>query len=112
MVPQLLEVLSGASTVDEFQALTSYDALWDAQGTTELPGSLNIPPAVAPIVPVTADNTAQAARERSAGSDGLSGGAIAGIVIGVVVGAGLIAAAGAVAAKRMRARHYPADTVW
>ena len=112
IVPQLEDVLSGASTVEQFTALTTPEALDEALANTELPGSLTIPPTVTPVVPSSVDNSAQAARQNGSKHHGLSGGAIAGITIGCVAGVAALAGAGVYGSKRMRTQRQMSGRVW
>lgn len=109
VVPQLEDVLTGASSVDQFQALTTPEALEESLASTVLPGSLTIPPVQPLVQPSIADTSAQAS-SRGTKSRSLSSGAIAGITIGCVAGVAALAGAGAYGTRRMRRSRHSA--VW
>lgn len=107
VVPQLEDVLTGASSVDQFQALTTPEALEESLASTVLPGSLTIPPVQPLVQPSIADTSAQAS-SRGTKSRSLSSGAIAGITIGCVAGVAALAGAGAYGTRRMRRSRHSA----
>ena len=105
-MPELEDMVSGATSVDQFMLATSPDALSMGLASTSLPGMLD----VTSTLGQTTTGSAATQAASSKGSSGLSGGQIAGITIGSVAGAALLAGVAGLA-LRSRQRRSAASRV-